>query len=273
VQGTTVYPDPRVSRTVTARVSVHAPDIVSVACLTGPGLAAFTVQPLPGGNILLVGPSPQRRPEILPRNAVVYDAGGHVLAEEALGDGIQHVLADSTGAVWVGYSDEGVFGDDPLGACGLIRFTPDLTPAWRYPSDDNPFGPIDDCEALNVDGATAWTCYDSGYPIVRMDEGILTGWRNHVTEARALAVDGSRAALCSGYGSDHDRLAVGLLQNGDFQVTGEYRLVLPSQAALPVQTEVIGRGPCLHLLTDDDWYQLTISDLPSAMPARPSTRS
>lgn len=215
---------------------------------------------LPGGNILLVGPRPQRRPEILPRNAVVYDAGGHV-------------LADSTGAVWVGYSDEGVFGDDPLGACGLIRFTPDLTPAWRYPSDDNPFGPIDDCEALNVDGATAWTCYDSGYPIVRIDEGILTGWRNHVTEAGALAVDGSRAALCSGYGSDHDRLAVGLLQNGDFQVTGEYRLVLPSQPALPVQTEVIGRGPCLHLLTDDDWYQLTISDLPSAMPARPSTRS
>ena len=140
----------------------------------GRGLAAFTMQPLPGGNILLVGPSPQRRPEILPRNAVVYDAGGHVLAEEALGDGIQHVLADSTGAVWVGYSDEGVFGDDPLGACGLIRFTPDLTPAWRYPSDDNPFGPIDDCEALNVDGATAWTCYDSGYPIVRIDEGILT---------------------------------------------------------------------------------------------------
>jgi hypothetical protein len=33
-RGTTVYPDPGVSRTVTARVSVHAPDIVSVACLT-----------------------------------------------------------------------------------------------------------------------------------------------------------------------------------------------------------------------------------------------
>ena len=96
--------------TVTARVSVHAPDIVSVACLAGPGLAAFTVQPLPGGNILLVGPRPQRHPEILPRNAVVYDAGGHVRTEEALGDGIQHVLADSTGAVWVGYSDEAVLG-------------------------------------------------------------------------------------------------------------------------------------------------------------------
>ncbi len=65
-QGTTVYPDPRVSRTVTARVSVHAPDIVSAACLTGPGLTAFTVQPLPGGNILLVGPDRNGAPRSCP---------------------------------------------------------------------------------------------------------------------------------------------------------------------------------------------------------------
>jgi hypothetical protein len=51
-------------------------------------------------------------------------------------------------------------------------------------------------------------------------------------------------------------------QDGRFQDTGIYRLVLPDKAALPKHTQVIGRGPCLHFLTGDDWYQLTMSDLP-----------
>jgi hypothetical protein len=197
------------------------------------------------------------------RNAFVCDAGGHVLAVEAIGDAICHVLADSTGHVWVGYFDEGIFGDDPPSEYGLVRFAPDLTPVWCYPYCDNPFGLINDCEALNVHGATAWTWFDSGYPIVRIDKGILTGWRNPVTGATALAVDGSRAALCSDYGPERGQLAVGLLQDGHFQVTGEYRFVLPGLADLPEPTWVIGRGPCLHFLTGHDWYQLTISDLPS----------
>jgi hypothetical protein len=255
-------------RTVTARVTVHAPDIVSVIEITRLGLVNY-VQPLPGGNILVVGARSRWHPEGPDRNAVVYEAGGHVLAEEVLGDGIGHVLADSTGHVWVGYYDEGVFGNygwghpgpPPVGACGLIRFAPDLSPAWRYPSADNPFQPIDDCYALNVDGTTAWTCYYSAFPIVRIHEGILTGWRNDIA-ANALAVDGSQVALRHSYYPDRSRLAVGLLQDGHFQVTGEYRLVLPGQADLPEHTQVIGRGPCLHFLTDNDWYQLIISDLP-----------
>jgi hypothetical protein len=265
----TTFPNSRPPRPVTARVSVHAPDTASVIEITRLGNAHF-VQPLPGGNILVAGARTRRRSNGPDRNAVVYDAGGHVRAEEVLGDGIQHVLADSGGHVWVGYYDEGIFGnygwgDDgappPVGKCGLIRFAPDLTPAWRYPFADNPFGRIFGCEALNVDGATAWTCYDSDdAPIVRIEEGILTGWHGDVG-ATALAVDGSRAALYNRY--DHNRLAVGLLQDGHFQVTGDYRLVLPGQAALPEHTQVIGRGPCLHFLTGNDWYQLTMSDLPS----------
>jgi len=115
---------------------------------------------------------------------------------------------------------------------------------------------------LNVDGATAWTCYYTDFPIVRVSEGKLTGWHNHVTGIKALAVSGSRAALYGGYGPDHDRLAVGLLDGDRFQQTGEYRLVLPGGAPLPPQALVIGRGACLHLLSGDDWYQLAISDLP-----------
>jgi hypothetical protein len=271
------FPDPRA---VPARVTVHAPDLVSVVCLTGLRVAHF-VQPLPGGNILVAGARSQWRPEGPGRNAVVYDAGGHALAEEVLGDGIEHVLADSTGHVWAGYHYEGVFGSSgwgladsppPVGECGLIRFAPDLTPAWRYPSFHYPFRRIYTCCALNVDGPTAWTCYDSvkDAPIVRIDEGILTGWRSH--GGGALAVDGSRAALYNPH--NYNRLTVGVLKDGDFHVTGNYRIVLPDQADLPEYTQVIGRGPCLHFFTGNDWYQLTMSDLPSQpAPLGPSTRS
>jgi hypothetical protein len=269
-RGPGIFPDPGVARAVTARVTVHAPDIVSVVCLTGLRLANFYVQPLPGGNILAVGARSQWRPEGPDRNAVIYDTGGHALTEEVLGDGIEHVLADSTGNVWAGYHYEGVFGNygwghadtpPPVGKCGLIRFAPDLTPAWRYPTFHNPFRRIYSCYALNVDGPTAWTCCDSvkDAPIVRIDEGILTGWRSHVG-GDALAVDGSRAALYNPH--NYNRLTVGVLHDGHFQVTGNYRIILPGQADLPKHTQVIGRGPCLHFFTGNDWYQLTMSDLP-----------
>lgn len=48
---------------------------------------------------------------------------------------------------------------------------------WRFPSHvGNPWGAISDCYALNVDSETAWTCYYTGFPIVRVHDGELTGW-------------------------------------------------------------------------------------------------
>jgi hypothetical protein len=272
--GWATFPDPRAPRPVTARVTVHAPEPVSVTFITGLGLAHFTVQPLPGDRILLAGARSRWRREDPDRNAIIYDADGHVLAEEVLGDGTEHVLADSTGHVWAGYFDEGVYGNygwggaggpPPLGACGLARFSPELQPDWRYPSADSPFGDISDCYALNVDHATAWTCYYTEFPIVCIRDGIVVGWRNDITGASALAVSGSRVALYGGYGLDRDRLAVGQLRDDHFQLTGEYRLVLPGGAALPAGTRVLGRGPCLHFLTDGNWYQLTMNDVPAQL--------
>jgi len=275
------FPDPLAARPVTARVTVHAPATVSVTSLSGLGLAHFTAQPMPGGSILLVGARSRWRSDGPDRNAVIYGADGRVLAEETLGDGIEHVLADSTGHVWVGYFVEGVFGNygwgdpgspPPLGACGLTRFSADLQPVWHYPSTDNPYGSISDCYALNVDHDTAWTCYYTDFPIVRIsDDGALTGWRNHITSIKALAVSGSRAVLYGGYGPDRDRLAAGLLEGDRFQQTDEYRLVLPGGEPLPTPAQVIGRGPCLHVLTEDSWYELTMSDIPPV--AAPADRT
>jgi hypothetical protein len=186
---------------------------------------------MPGGSILLVGARSWWRSDGPDRNAVIYGADGRVLAEETLGDGIEHVLADGTGHIWVGYFDEGVFGNygwgrpgspEPLGACGLTGF-----PQISSPS----------------------------------------GWRNDIRGVRALAVRGTQAALYGGHGPDRDRLAVGLLDGGRFRQTGEYRLVLPGGEPMPAPAKVIGRGACLHVLTGDGWYQLAMNDLPSGAAA------
>ena len=136
-----------------------------------------------------------------------------------LGDGIGHVLATSTGQVWVGYFDEGIYGnygwgrtdsEEPVGAYGIVRFSPDLEPDWHYPkyTGVGPWDAISDCYALNVDDTSAWACYDSDFPIVRIRDGAVTGWHNDIKGASALAVAGICVALFGGYGPDYDRLAL-----------------------------------------------------------------
>jgi hypothetical protein len=170
--------------------------VVAVAA-AGPGLrrgqviysGVFAVAGVPGAGIRWLCPS--WRPEGADRNAVVYGSDGHVIAQEVLGDGIAEVLADRAGYVWVGYTEEGIYGNygwgrpgspKPVGASGLVRWSPDLRPAWRYPDLASPFGPIDDCYALNIDGTTAWMCHDGDFPILRT----LPGDRLRVPGTRAV---------------------------------------------------------------------------------------
>ncbi|WP_433890553.1 hypothetical protein [Streptomyces sp. CA-111067] len=176
------------------------------------------------------------------------------------------MLTTPTGHIWVGYFDEGVYGNygwgdsgapRPMGASGLVRFAPDLRMDWHFPWEAGlSRGAISDCYALNVDGETAWTCYYTDFPIVRVRDGALTGWRNPVQGPKALAVEGSRAALFGGYAPERDRLAVGVLEDGDFHVTGEYLVLLPDDQPLPAEAQLLGRGPDLHVLTAGDWYRL-----------------
>ena len=190
-----------------------------------------------------------------------------------LGDGIAHVLATSTGQVWVGYFDEGIYGNygwglgdgpEPVGAYGIVRFSPDLEPAWHYPKihRGRPVGRDQRLLCLNVDDTSTWACYDSDFPVVRIRDGAVTGWHNDVKGAGALAVAGSRVALFGGYGPDHDRLAITELDVGRARPDGDYRIVLPDGMPLAPGTQVIGRGSRLHFLTGSAGYQLDGADIP-----------
>jgi hypothetical protein len=276
--GWATFPDPRAPRPVRARVSIHAPELISVVELAELPLAHVTVQPLPQGQILVVGARARWRPEGPDRNAIIYDADGGVAAKGTLGDGIKHVLTTDVGDIWVGYFDEGVYGNfgwggkdgpAPIGHHGLVRFSSRLETEWSFPSHiDQPWGAIGDCYALNVDKDTVWTCYDTDFPIVRICDGALAVWRSSITGARALVAAGSDLASVGGYGPDRDLLAVGTLGSEDLHLTGRYRIVLPDGQPLPERTQVIGRGPDLHFLAGRDWYRLDLEHVP-ASPGRP----
>jgi hypothetical protein len=104
------FPDPGAPRPVAARITVHSPELTAVTRIEDLTLAHITVQPMPGGRFLVAGARYRWRPDGPDRNAVLYDTDGQIVSEHVLGDGIAHVLATSTGEVWGGYFDEGIYG-------------------------------------------------------------------------------------------------------------------------------------------------------------------
>jgi hypothetical protein len=176
---------------VAARITVHTPELAAVMPVEDLALAHNTIQPMAGGRFLMAGTRCRWRAEGPDRNAMLYDTDGQVVSEHMFGDGIAHVLATSTGQIWVGYFDEGIYGNygwglgdgpEPVGAYGIVRFSPDLEPAWHYPkyTEVRPWDAINDCYALNADDTSTWACYDSDFPVVRIRDGAVTGWHNDV---------------------------------------------------------------------------------------------
>ncbi|HET6738524.1 MAG TPA: hypothetical protein VFH76_06310 [Kribbella sp.] len=258
------FPVDRLARPLPARATIHAPDLEQEIEIAGLSLTFPMVQPMPGGGFLVVGPRARRGQDGTPPNAILYDAGGRPVRHGLFGDGIQHVLATPSGAVWVGYFDEGVFGNygwgsgtgtEPIGASGLVRFTPQLEAEPDVFDLD-----IADCYALNVEGEAAWTCYYTDFPLVELRGTAVRSWGNTVQGAKAVAIRGDAVAFYGGYGDDADRLVVGRLADGYVQVEREYQVVRPDGGSM-VGAEVVGRGPTLHFFVGPDWYRLDPAEL------------
>ncbi|MFG2039114.1 hypothetical protein [Dactylosporangium sp. NPDC048998] len=238
---------------VSVRVVVQDASTTRVTTIAALDLPFCKLQPLPDGRTLVVATRGGR--------AIVFDADGTPVLQGDVGDGIEHALTTLTGQVWVGYFDEGVFGGGPFGPHSIVRFTADLEPDWRYPGEAG-FGPIDDCYSLNVEGETAWACYHSSFPIVRMSDGMVSGWRNKIRGATALVAHADTCALFGGYRAERGRAVIGRLSESQNEPISEGLLVLPDDRPLPGGVRVIGRGPDLHVLAETEWYRVGLDDLP-----------
>lgn len=218
-------------------------------------------------------------------DARVLVPDGVVLDRLTLGDGIEHVAIDAEDRVWVGWFDEGMFGNDdwrvpghqwPPSSNGVACFTADgaLLPLPVWPVEA---GTIADCYALNVVGPGAWACPYTEFPLVRFVPGKpARWWRTHIRGAKAIALDGNHALLAGGYQKEANRLAlVDLVENG----LGEQAPViaawtLPLRPPPPSDNEwapvwhrpslLTGRGDTLHLIDDSVWYRWRVSDLVSS---------
>jgi hypothetical protein len=239
---------------VPVQAATYGPAIESTTVLDGFDIAFCLVQPLPGDRLLAVGSRRGSSP-----NGAIFDGNGDRTAAVDFADGIQHLLTTPSGLVWVGYFDEGVYGDSAVGHHGIVCYTTDGTPIWKYPFD-TAFGPVDDCYALNVAGEIVWSSYYSSFPIVRVADGVVTGWHNPVRGATAMIAADDRAALVGGY--DHpDRLVVGALGDQRFEPLDPLRLTAPDGTRLPPDTRFEGRGQHLHAFAGTHWYRLDLDQI------------
>jgi hypothetical protein len=169
------------------------------------------VQPLASGGLLIVNPvvSQDFILNVL-ANAFVFDEAGRLVQQTLFGDAIAHVLVDGFNQAWVGYSDEGVFGNFewdygegpiPLGPSGLVRF--DVAagkPNWSFEADKRD-QMIADCYALNVARDATWVYYYTAFDLVRIDlGGAVRRWSTETRGARAVVCGPSRTLLIGRYG-------------------------------------------------------------------------
>jgi hypothetical protein len=256
------FPDPAPPLPASAHiVTMDATGVIASVKLSGLPVAHPHVQPLPGRRYLVVGARCRWRPEGPDRNAVIYDQNGAILRRATLGDGINHVLTTPSGMTWVGYFDEGIYGNygwngpgpAPIGGSGIVRFNNDLQPDWQFSPPESPSW-VSDCYALNV---TVWSTYYMDFPVVRIADSVVTSWPGTGKSPRALIVADTRCALIDG--AERPRILVGDLDRGHFK---RCLLSLPRGKRLPRGARFVARGPDLHVFTDSAWYRLVLDDVP-----------
>jgi hypothetical protein len=172
----------------------------------------------------------------------VFDAPGRPSWSFTVGDAIEHLLADESGNLWVGYFDEGV-GSDPLCDPGLRCWSSTGAPLWQYHQPPEA-GWFLDCYALNVDRRAIWAYPYTDFPLLEVRHGRPVRMRTTpVRGAKGVVVHGSRVALYGGYDDRHDRLVLGDLTDSKVEPVEESRLLRPDGNRSDGYRRIVCRGP------------------------------
>lgn len=227
------------------------------------------VQAIPDGGVLIATPSCEWADGRPQRNARHLSADGELLRESTIGAGIEHLLTDSVGNVWVGFADEGIFsgagweGDEdafpPIGGPGLLRYDSNLELSWTYQGQGNNYG-IADCYALNVNDTEVFTCFYTEFVIAKVGSEPTEHWTNNRTGPTAILVAGNNVALVGGYGGKQRRLAIGHLDAGEFVIEAEQVMDRRARRSSDEKAWAVGRGPELHLFHNLEWSRFTLGD-------------
>jgi hypothetical protein len=224
------------------------------------------IQTLMGGDILVVAPRCQHFTDgTHEMNARIYQPDGSMRCEFCLGDGIEDVQVARDGRIWVGYFDEGIFGNfgwgntggaAPLGVAGLVCYDSRGSKLWEFEAPSG-FEPIASCYALNVAHDAVWVCYYTEFPIMRVDSQLsVRAWNTTLSGQRELAVSGESVLVYGGYSENRTDCKLLRLRNGLAEQVAQVKLRLPNHVELDRST-VVGRDRVLHVFTGDEWYMFS----------------
>lgn len=238
--------------------------------LAGVEVAHPFVQLMPDGSAVVVGARARFSEGEGERNATVFAPTGVAVESFCVGDGIGSVQVDESGRIWIGYFDEGVFGNfgwgvtgapEPLGASGLVCWSSQGERLYRYSAPEG-FDQIVDCYALNVTGRKAWLCYDDNFPVARVGEEFdATAWTCGTRGVDGLVVGCNRVGLVGGYDGLFDRVIVADIIEDSVEETGTYQLAMPGGDELPDTARVLVRGEFINAVVDGQWLRLRIDEM------------
>ena len=230
---------------------------VTVTVVRGLPVSFPLVALLSDGSFLVVGARCTWRPDGPELNALVVDADGEVVHRGCLGDGIQHLQVGADGTVWAGYFDEGVFGNlgwggpgpTPLGAGGVVAWSPELEKVWEL---DPVEGLVSDCYALNAGGEDVLACPYTDFPVLRISDRrprvfATTG----VSGPSGILGLGDEVALLGAYG-DPTLLVRGTSAGGAFREVGRGHLRAPDGKELRFD-RLVCRGSVAHVFSGVEW--------------------
>jgi hypothetical protein len=228
-------------------------DLIPFPLVTFPELDRF-----PDGRWLVASSLGKPKRE----NGLFVAPDGRTLRSLPLGDAIEHLRCAPDGSIWIGYFDEGIFGED-LGAGGIAHFSTQGEPLWSYNKGKEVADSlVFDCYALALDGNDLWSCFYNDFPIVRVADGRETLWANSVAGAKALAVDGEFVVLAGGYRDDATRLALLKLGQEEASLIGSYDV--PEMANVELMQ---GRSSTIHFVGNGDWRSITVAEVRATLDA------
>lgn len=221
------------------------------------------IQKLGASEYLIVGSRCAWSPEGPEKNAVVVDSTGAIVRVGTFGDGIEHVQVDSNGDIWVGYFDEGVYGNfgwgtpgpSPIGSPGIVRWSSEFEQLWDYPWEDAAV--IDDCYTMNVVDDVVWACTASDFPILRIAESrVQMQTTTKVSGPKGLVIAGDRVGLIGSY-DDPSMLLTSRFATGEQATVQKASLTLPNGAPLS-RARLECRGATANLFDGPSWYTFTL---------------
>jgi hypothetical protein len=252
-----------------ARASIFLHD--GATSISGPKLSLQIRYPIhdrfPDGRWLLVAARTAGEP-----NGHILTPDGQLIRSIMLGDGIEHAKIDDAGRIWVGWFDEGVFGNVnwkwagrewPPSSDGLACFDDMGALLWSENDEAIKAGlqslQIADCYALNVSGEEVWASPYTDFPLLNGGMGRTSRiWQTALIGPAALAIKPPFVIAAGNYDSKYAAVVIQLV--GDTAKVLRHCILSPEPCDPKAALYLDGRGDRIHLVQNGQWHMWRVAD-------------